>query len=77
MQALESYVEQKNRIRVMFGGDAIDLHKADDRRFLAECIENELSPENLTCDGELSRTQVTRKLSVLTRCQEELAALER
>ena len=35
-------------------------------------IENELSPENLTCDGELSRSQVAAKQARLMKERKEL-----
>lgn len=31
------------------------------------CVYGDLSPENLTCDGELSRTEVNRRYSALQR----------
>jgi hypothetical protein len=76
MSALATYVEKKNGLRRIFGNQPpLDVEKAEDRKHLADCIESELSPENLTCDGELSRTQINKKLRMLTNVQSELEAL--
>ena len=73
---LENYVEQKNRWRAIFGQPALSLLKPADRQQIADIIDSEMSPENLTCDGELSRAQVSRKLKLLTRCAEELICID-
>jgi len=46
---------------------AMPTEKRNDDAILADLrrVEGELSPENLTCDGELSRTAVKRKASRL------------
>lgn len=36
-------------------------HLPEDARILFARLENHLSPENLCCDGELPRSEVTRK----------------
>jgi hypothetical protein len=76
IQALEVYVEQKNRWNAIFKGEALSLLKAEDRQRIAEMIDGDLSPENLTCDGELSRSQVNERYRFLTRCAEELKSID-
>ena len=73
---IEHYVEQKNRWRAIFGEPELSLLGANDRKIIAEFIDGELSPENLTCDGELSRSQVQAKYNYLTRCAQELLSID-
>jgi hypothetical protein len=73
---LEQYVAQKNAWGKIFGNRELSLLNANDRQTIANSIDSDLSPENLTCDGELSRTQVTQKLRYLTRCAEELLTID-
>ena len=73
---LEQYVESKNRWRKLFCEPELSLLGANDRKIIAEFIDGELSPENLTCDGELSRSQVQAKYNYLTRCAQELLSID-
>jgi len=76
ISTLEQYVEQKNSWRKIFKQPELSLLNAKDRQAIANYIDSEMSPENLTCDGELSRTAVTRKLGQLTRAAEELLSID-
>ena len=73
---LAKYVQERNAIRAMFRQPALSLANASDRQRIAEDIDSALSPENLTCDGELSRSAVDRKYRMLTRCARELQKLD-
>lgn len=73
---LEQYVEQRNAIRSLFKQRPLSLMNAKDRQQIAEDIDSALSPENLTCDGELSRSQVQSKYQMLTRCAKELQSID-
>jgi len=73
---LEAYVAQKNQWTRIFKGKELSLLNANDRQRIADMIDADMSPENLTCDGELSRTAVTRKLRQLTRAAEELLSID-
>lgn len=73
---LEQYVEQRNSIRSLFKQRPLSLLNAQDRQQIAEDIDCSLSPENLTCDGELSRSAVQQKYRMLTRCAEELLSID-
>ena len=44
----------------------------DDLRELKESVDCKLSPENLCCDGELSRAEVDRKYRYLTSVMKEI-----
>lgn len=73
---LEQYVEQRNSIRSLFKQRPLSLLNARDRQQIANDIDCSLSPENLTCDGELSRSAVQQKYRMLTRCAEELLSID-
>jgi len=76
MQALNEYVEQKNSWSKLLGGSLLSLNSAKDRQKIAVLIDADLSPENLTCDGELSRGQVQQKYTRLTRAAQQLQKLD-
>lgn len=76
MKALENYVEQRNQIRALFKQPQLSLKNAADRQQLADDIDCSLSPENLTCDGELPRSVVEQKYRMLTRCADQLLKLD-
>ena len=73
---LEHFVEQENRMAELFKQKTLSLLNAADRQRIADMIDNSLSPENLTCDGELSRAQVQQKYNYLTRCAQELLSID-
>ena len=73
---IEQYVEQKNRWGAIFGSRPLSLLNAYDRQKIADSIDSDMSPENLTCDGELSRAEVSRRVKMLSRCAEELLSID-
>jgi hypothetical protein len=73
---LEHFVEQENRMAGIFGTKTLSLLNKADRQRIAEMIDASLSPENLTCDGELSRSQVNQKFTYLNRCAAELVSID-
>ena len=76
MKTLNAYLKQKNSWNAVFGKPALDLATAQDRQRIAEMIDSELSPENLTCDGELSRSAVQQRYRQLTGAARELKQLD-
>ena len=76
IKALETYVEQKNRWRAIFKDQPLSLLNAKDRQSIANSIDSEMSPENLTCDGELPRSQVQARYRELTAVAKELKQLD-
>jgi len=76
ISTIEQYVEKKNQWRAIFGNSPLSLLNAKDRQSIANSIDSELSPENLTCDGELRGSQVQQKFRYLTRCAEELLSID-
>lgn len=73
---LEQYVEQKNRWGALFGSEPLSLLRAEDRQKIAESVDSDLSPENLTCDGELTHSQVQAKYRTLMRVAQELRSID-
>ncbi len=73
---IEQYVEQKNSWGKLFGSKPLSLLNAADRQKIADSIDADLSPENLTCDGELPRSQVQQRYNFLTRCAQELKSID-
>ena len=76
MKDLKAYVDQKNSWNAIFGKRAYDLTVKEDRQSIASMIDSDLSPENLTCDGELPRGQVQAKYKSLTKSAEQLLKLD-
>ena len=76
ISTIEQYVERKNAFAKLFGTAPLSLLKAEDRQKIADSIDAELSPENLTCDGELSRSQVQQRYQFLTRAAQELQSID-
>ena len=76
IQALESYVESKNRWQAIFKGRQYSLLSAVDRQAIANMIDADMSPENLTCDGELTASQVRDRVRYYSRCAEELLSID-
>ena len=76
MSALNTYLDRKNSFAKLFGQRALSLQDATDRQRIADSIDADLSPENLTCDGELSRSQVQTRYRALTAAAKELQKLD-
>jgi hypothetical protein len=76
MKELKEYVDQKNSWNAIFNKKGMSLASAEDRQRIADMIDSDLSPENLTCDGELPRGTVIARHKQLTRVAKQLLALD-
>jgi hypothetical protein len=76
MQALQKFVDQKNHWNSFFKGTQYSLNTKADRQALADMIDSALSPENLTCDGELPRSEVNRRYKELMTAAKQLKKLD-
>jgi hypothetical protein len=76
MKALQNFVAQKNHWNSFFQGTQYSLNTAADRQALADMIDSALSPENLTCDGELPRAEVNRRYKELITAAKQLKKLD-
>ena len=76
MKALTAYLVRKNAYGTIFGAKELTLTNAVDRQKIADSIDSDLSPENLTCDGELPRSLVQKRYKELTMAARELQKLD-
>jgi hypothetical protein len=76
MKTLNAFIKSENAWTAIFSGRVLEIATAKGRQEVAEVIDTKLSPENLTCDGELSRSEVNKRYTQLTRAADELRALD-
>ena len=76
ISTLENYVTQKNQFSKILGQKGLSLLSAADRQKIADMIDCDLSPENLSCDGELPRSEVNARYRRLTRAAQELLSID-
>jgi hypothetical protein len=76
MKALNKFIADKNHWNSFFKGEQYEINTAQGRKRVAEMIDSSLSPENLTCDGELPRAEVNRRYKELTGAAKDLIKLD-
>ena len=76
MKALQEYIAQRNKWNAMFNRTQYEIDTAEGRQQVADMIDSALSPENLTCDGELPRSQVQARYRELTTVAKQLQKLD-
>ena len=76
MKELKEYVNQKNSWNAIFNKKGLSLTSSEDRQRIASMLDSDLSPENLTCDGELPRATVIARHKQLTKVAKQLLALD-
>ena len=76
MKALAKFIEQKNHWNSFFQGEQYEIATAKGRQRVADMIDSALSPENLTCDGELPRSEVNRRYRELVTAAKQLRSLD-
>ena len=76
MQSLRKFIEQKNHWNSFFQGEQYEIATAAGRQRVADMIDSALSPENLTCDGELPRSEVQRRYRELMTAAKQLKKLD-
>ncbi len=76
MKALQAYVDKKNRWNAIFKGEQFEVKSAAGRKRIAQSLDADLSPENLTCDGEVRGVQLREKQAYLNQCVTELIKLD-
>lgn len=74
MKNLNAYLERVNKFNSIFGIPELVVGKDNQR--IADKLDSDLSPENLTCDGELSRSAVQAKYKLYTAAARELKAID-
>jgi len=76
MRELKQYVKQANTWNAIFNGPQYNLGLAEDRQRLASHIDSALSPENLTCDGEIRGEALRVKYNRLKKVAQQLKTLD-
>ena len=80
MRALTTFINNKNRYAALFRGQRTEplyeIQTAAGRLRVAKMIDSDLSPENLSCDGELPRAEVNRRYRELTAAARDLIKLD-
>ena len=78
MKALNALIKQENEWSSIFNGKfvAYEVATAPGRERVAKMIDAKLSPENLSCDGELPRAQVQARYRALTSAAQDLVRLD-
>jgi len=76
MKALQEFIAQKNHWNSFFNGEQYEIKTAKGRQRVADMIDAALSPENLTCDGELPRAEVNRRYKELMTAAKQLKKLD-
>jgi hypothetical protein len=77
MKALNALIKQENAWASIFNNhNAYEVATVAGRRRVAEMIDCKLSPENLSCDGELPMTQVRARYRALTGAAQDLVRLD-
>ena len=78
MKTLNALIKQENSWASIFNGKfvAYEVATAQGRKRVAEMIDCKLSPENLSCDGELPRAEVNRRFRSLTGAAQDLVKLD-
>lgn len=71
MKNLEQLLAKKNWWSLQY-----EIVTAEGRQRVAEMIDSDLSPENLTCDGELPRSEVNRRYNLLVWAAKELKSID-
>jgi len=75
--SLKKFVEQENTMSRIFNQPLIDLSKLNQTSVdaLFQRLDSNLSPENLTCDGELPRAKVQQRYKLYTAAIADLKKL--
>ena len=85
MRELEKYVLRKNRQisdankrqpNFAYWRPLLELEKELDRQKIADMLDSELSPENLTMDGELSFEETEDRYNKLAKVADQLLELD-
>jgi hypothetical protein len=76
MRALNTWIDRQNQWAGIWKNTPYEVQTAAGRKRVAETIDSALSPENLTCDGELPRAEVNRRYRELTAAAKDLLKLD-
>lgn len=78
MSKLQDYIDEKNRWNRITNSrmyPKVSNLLSNDKSDLAESLSADLSPENLTCDGELRGSALAKRAALLNGAVKELRAM--
>lgn len=79
MNSLVRFLERENTWAKLYSKSGIPMYEidtAEGRQKVAESIDSQLSPENLSCDGELSISEIRIRYKYLTAAAADLRKLD-
>lgn len=76
MSALQDFVDHENWFLSISKQPLLSLAIAKDRQRIADRIDSALSPENLSCDGELSYAETNRRYRNLCTAARQLLKVD-
>ena len=80
MKALQAYIDRQNKYQALFRGQRTEplyeIQTEAGRLRVAKMIDCALSPENLSCYGELPRAEVNRRYRELNAAAPALVQLD-
>lgn len=79
MKNLQKFLDKENAWAKLFSKSNTPKYEIDTpegRQKVADSIDNQLSPENLTCDGELSVREINARYKYLTAAAADLRKLD-
>ena len=74
MKNLQAYVDRKNSWGKLFGGQPLVIGR--DNQKIADSLDADLSPENISCDGERPASEVRKLYRFYTAAAQELRQLD-
>ena len=74
MKNLQAYVDRKNSWSKLFGEKPLVIGK--DNQKIADALDCDMSPENISCDGERPLSQVRQLRAFYTAAGRELLRLD-
>jgi hypothetical protein len=75
MKELNEFVARENKWAQIFG-NTVEIRTAKGRKDVAGRIDCAQSPENLSCEGEISAAEANLKLRFLSKAAEQLMKLD-
>ena len=77
MKELKEFVAREAQWSSMFRGSmVVSLDTHANRQRVADRIDSQLSPENLSCDGELSTAETNRRYRAYTTAARQLLQVD-
>jgi hypothetical protein len=78
--SLKKFIQQQNKFAAFFPTEPVYPEKtadltAEQKKQLADCLLSCLSPESLTCDGELRGAKLISKARMLNQAKADLEAM--